>query len=197
MTKTPNIDEAERAVDNYLKWLEDPEQLRDESRIAELRDQEAEEGDVLARLQIHGELVRLERLPEEAFLNPFVEHAKTYAEVNSIPAEAFISMGVPNKALKRAKMGARAAKHRETKSTEEISAEILANSWDTFTTKDVATLTGASGSTVKRAIEGLVESGAVIKTDREDLTHAGRGARPKLYEVVRPDETADEESEQE
>lgn len=174
---------AEQAVRDYLTYLRDPDSLRDDAAITELEEELEVADDLVDELRIHNELTELRELPESRFLRPFIENAKTWAAENNMSVAAFMEMGVKASTLSEAgfdvkvRSGARVT-------VEKVRDWILGTDLSEFTKNQIAQATKGSPATVTRAIDAMVEEGLVIKTDRDDPNHSGRGAKAKLFELA-------------
>jgi len=94
----------DRAVSDYLAYLQDPESLRDHEAIKKVEALYAEETDPLERLRLHSRLLDLSELPVEVFEQAFIQHAKPYVESldDEVPLSSFKAMGVPHSVLTQA-----------------------------------------------------------------------------------------------
>ncbi len=176
----PLVITPDKAISDYLTFISDPESLKDDDLIDELQGQLNDEVDPLRQLSLRDQLERLRTLPEDAFLLPFLEHAKAYAEEHGISISGFESMGVDRKVLRDAGLkppGSYTTAAHVIKRLRE--ANLL-----TFTQPQIITLTGAAPGTVRKAINQLVAAGEVTRTDEFDPTHSGRGSRAKLFRVI-------------
>src|SRR6266540_6056206 len=93
---------SEEAVRQYLRYLEDPNSLRDEQEIQ--KKTKAVEGatDPIDKLKAIAELERVASVEEEPIRKGFVEHAKAWAEDTGVPVSAFRQLKVPDEVLREA-----------------------------------------------------------------------------------------------
>lgn len=189
---------TEKAVNDYLSFLEDPQQLRDEEAIAEKQAELEGAARPSERLRIQSELVLLEELPEEMFLAPFVKEAKNFIEQTGIDPRAFLKEGVKPSVLRDAGVSLKGVKAPKKKragrrhTVEDVIDHVIGHDWaqEGFparhtTTKAMVQLTGASPATVSKAREKMIADGDAIKTNLDDPNHTGRGAKAKLLRITR------------
>lgn len=183
----------ETAVRNYLLSVRDPEALRDEDTIADLKNKLEQSDDELERLQLRQQLLDIESPSLERYEDGFVEHAKDWAERTGISADAFLAEGVSRSVLRRAgfrgvggggrRRGGRATTTRATGATrtrvsaDEVRAAIPSG---TFTVKDLQEHSGASAAVVRRVINEEVDAGNVT-VEGPDPDHTGPGRAPIVY----------------
>ena len=183
---------AADAVRNYLLFLQDPAQLVDPDRIEALEAAVAAQTDVLAKLRAVGELHRAKALDEGVYRAGYIQHAKTFAATEDIPASAFAEFGVPSEVLisaglRPAPKPARPAKPKrvagraKTVPTSEITAWILQQK-TLFTTVDVAAGPGGSITNITRIINNLVAANQIINHG-PDPDYQGRGRGAFRYET--------------
>ncbi len=180
---------AEQAVRQYLSWLSNPDLLRDESRISELRSKADSETDPIAKLKIFTELERASAVDAEGVKLAFIHHAKTWADANDVTAGAFRALGVDDVMLaaaglvaggrrrgRRVSSGGRAAN---------VSAAVIKARVSTlaepFTLADLMSSVGGSPATVRKAVEEMITEGSVVKLG-PPAQHAARGRAPIEYQ---------------
>jgi hypothetical protein len=180
--------DAEQAVRNYLTYLEDPTQLRDEAAIRALTVKAAEEKDPIAKLRALGDLERASAVDGGTYRDAFVRHAKAWAAANGVPVGAFRSLKVPEDALAAAgfDVGARRGRRSGGRSTTRsgrvtIAGVKSATPSGVFTIRMLEDASGGSPGTVRKALAEMVAQGAV-KDLGSDPAHAGRGRAPTLYQ---------------
>jgi hypothetical protein len=179
-----------KAVRNYLIALRDPNALRDQVAIADLKARLDQCDDGLERLQLRQQLLDLERPSPERYEEAFVEHAKAWATSVGVTGAAFAAEGVPASVLRRAGFdgvgGARrrgraatphAGRTRGRVSADEIRAAIPSG---TFTVSDLQQRSGASAAVVRRVIREQVAAGR-LAVEGADPAHTGPGRAPSLY----------------
>jgi hypothetical protein len=185
---TATTADAENAVRQYLLFLEDPDQLRDAKDIQRKTQAVLDASDPLDKLKAIAELERVANVDEEPLRKAFTEHAKTWADALSIPLSAFQELKVPDDVLREA--GFTIAPRARSRSTgqrqrakavpvEDIKAYILGQK-GTFVLADVTNGIGGSQATIRKAVEELVESGAVEKLGPVP-DYSGRGRAPTQY----------------
>jgi uncharacterized membrane protein YphA (DoxX/SURF4 family) len=190
-TTTSGATTPATAVRTYLAFLRDPSVLSDVDGVAELQrtvDQTDRAG------QLRERVLDVQRRAMTAHEEAFVEHAKTWADVNGVSGEAFAAEGVPVAVLRRAGFGDVTAtprpqqrsgsgqKHgrRPPGAAARVRAVIPAG---TFTAKRLQELSGASATTVRRVIREGVEAGDLVERG-VDADHSGQGRAPIVYEAV-------------
>ncbi|QBI19437.1 hypothetical protein ER308_07635 [Egibacter rhizosphaerae] len=178
----------DEAVRNYLVALRDPDAMRDDERLAELKRKIEETDDELERLRLRQEVLDAERPPVEQFEQAFIKHAKAWAEQHGISDRAFQAEGVPPRVLRKAGFtGVRGGDGRRTSGTRRqrrsrVSADEVRKALPkgTFTIKQVEEATGASAAVVRRVVQEEVEAGRV-SDQGSDPDHKGPGRAPRLY----------------
>lgn len=181
---------AEGAVRQYLLFLEDPGQLRDEKEIQRKTQAVLDATDPVDKLKALAELERAANIDEDPLRKAFVEHAKVWADELFIPLSAFRELKVPDEVLREAGFsvstkgrgrGAGAGERQRAKAVpiEDIKAWIL-DQKGTFVLADVMSSVGGSPATVRKAVDELVESGQVEKLGPVP-DYTGRGRAPVQY----------------
>lgn len=179
----------DEAVRNYLLALRDPDSLKDEDRIAELRKAIEQTDDELERLRLRQQLIDAERPAVEQFEQAFVEHAKAWADQHGISDRAFLAEGVPPRVLRKAGFtrvrgdGRRTRQAAKTGRRSRVSADDVRSALPKgkFTIKQVQDATGASPAVVRRVVTEEAEAGRVSDLGT-DPDHKGPGRAPRLYE---------------
>ena len=188
--------EADDAIRQYLRWVNDPTSLVDLARITELEALAERSEDPLARLKAYSELEKVRSVDERAIRERFVQHAKAWAAANDISAEAFRHMNVAKADLKAAgllgdgkpgklvtkTLAPAAPPEGRTRRPRTSSQSILAHVPDSgeFTVRSVAEASGASEATVRKVIDDLVEQGSVLEAGTAKATGT-RGRAPLAY----------------
>lgn len=172
---------GEAAVRNYLLSLTGAP--REPTELAKLKDSLEHEPDAIKRLEISSEIARLEASYRSGrfIRDPFVRHAKAYAERHHVVPEAFEAMGVPRRVLVDANLVQRPEKTRA--SVQDVCARI--SGWQPgakFTVQDVMHISEASHNTVKRSLAILVREGKVARSGQASRSGVGRAS--VLYEVI-------------
>lgn len=179
---------AESAVRNYLTALRDPSALRDDEKIADLRQQLESSEDPAKRLQLRQQILDAESPSLQRYEDDFVTHAKAWAEDQGVTAKAFEEEGVPNQVLRKAGLragrgrapGRRAATTRSGRSrvtAEEVRKAIPRGS---FTIKSLQEKSGASPAVVRKVVSEEESNGRIEKAGT-DPDHTGPGRAPTLY----------------
>jgi hypothetical protein len=190
---TTDLDAAEHAIRQYLRYLDDPDQLRDEDAIAKAQEDVDNAVDPLDKLKALAQLEQVSVIHEEPLRAEFVDYAKAWAHAVNVPVSAFVALHVPADVLDEAGFDIKPAKsnHRSSGTPskrakpvrlDDIKAWITRQS-GTFTTVDISAGVGGSPMTQRAAINQLVEAGAV-----EGLgplpTYTGVGRAPHHYRCV-------------
>jgi len=192
IARTPDTAEPEDAVRRYLQFLDDPSQLVDKARVDALREEVASADDPIAKLKGLAELDRAERADGERLKLSFIVHAKSWADANDVPVDAFRRLGVPDDVLEAAGFGG-GSRHRRSSVTrpassasrprtvgrDAIQAHVLERT-EPFTLTDVVGALGASPMTVRNAVEDLVGDGRLRKLG-PDPSRVSRGRAPVVY----------------
>jgi len=183
----------EAAVRLYLMYLEDPAKLVDAARVRTAEDAVAKAMDPLDRLKALADLTHARQADEEQVTRDFVEHAKGYAERESIPVSAFQEMGVPSEVLAQAGFDVRArrgsgrsrgagGRRAPRVPLEQVKAAVLQMP-KRFTLAEVAEKAGGgSPVTVRKAVEDLVAEKKVDKLGPLQ-NYKGRGRAPTEYQL--------------
>ena len=184
--------DAEGAVREYLLYLEDPAQLRDDKDLQRKTQAVLDAKDPIDKLRAISELERASTIDEAPIRDGFVTHAKAWASEASIPVTAFRELRVPDDVLKAAGFDVPAGKGRGRRSgasngrqraksvpVEQIKAFITGNK-GTFILSDVMTGVGGSQATVRKALDELVDAGKVTRLGPMP-DYKGRGRAPLQY----------------
>lgn len=188
---TAATDTSEDAVRQYLLFLEDPGQLRDDKEIQRQTQAVLDASDPVDKLKALAELERLASIDEEPIRKGFVEHAKVWAEAQAVPVplSAFRELKVPDEVLREAGFDVPASRGRSAGTGERQRAKAVPvdtiKSYvlglkGTFVLTDVMSGVGGSQATVRKAVDELVESGAVEKLGPMS-DYSGRGRAPVQY----------------
>jgi hypothetical protein len=191
-TAATKTKDAEGAVRQYLLYLEDPAQLRDDKDLQRKTQAVLEADDPIDKLRAISELERASNIDEAPIRDGFVTHAKTWASEASIPISAFRDLRVPDDVLRAAGFDVPAGKARGRRSAasngrqrakavpvEEIKTFITASK-GTFLLSDVMSGVGGSQATVRKAVDELVSAGKVTKLGPVP-DYKGRGRAPLQY----------------
>ncbi|HEX5367156.1 MAG TPA: hypothetical protein VFW63_10920 [Acidimicrobiales bacterium] len=195
MTMTQAKADPEGAVRQYLLYLEDPSQLRDETEIQRVTQAVLEARDPIEKLKAVNDLEQVAKIDEGPLRAGFVEHAKAWAEEHGIAASAFRELRVPDDVLREAGFevpsgGGRRRRGRTVADgtprqrakavpVDQIKSHVLGRR-GTFTLADVQNAVGGSPATVRKAVDELVESGQVEKLGPSP-DYRGRGRAPIQY----------------
>lgn len=181
---------VEQAVREYLLSLRNPSALRDDDKLAELRQRLNETDDDLERLRLRQQILEAENPARNGYEDNFITHAKAWADKVGVSDEAFLAEGVPAEVLRkagfrrvgsgRARTAARPSARgtRRRVSADDVRAAIPKKG--TFTVKDVQGASGASPAVVRRALADEVAAGNVNEVG-PDPDHSGPGRAPTLY----------------
>jgi hypothetical protein len=177
--------EPETAVRRYLRYLEDPDAMRDEGAIAEAEEAVSRAEDPIERLRALAALDRARSVDGETYRQDFVRHAKAWAEAEGIPARAFLELGVPAEDLAaagiaggRSSTGSRGRGRAPRLDIDAVEAAVPA---DRFRLAELAAAIDREVATTRRYLQQLLERGSVRELG-DDPDHDGRGRAPKLYE---------------
>src|SRR5262245_4968121 len=102
MPDTTTKNDAETAVRQYLLYLEDPANLRDEDEIQKKIQAAQDAVDPIDKLKALAELERVSKIEEDPLRQGFVAHAKVWAEQTGVPASSFRELKVPDDVLRAA-----------------------------------------------------------------------------------------------
>lgn len=181
--------DAETAVRQYLLYLEDPGQLRDEADVQKKSQAVEAAVDPIDKLKALAELERVAKVEEGPLREGFVAHAKAWADQTGVPVSGFREMKVPDDVLRAAgfdvpagRRGRSAGAGRQRAravSVADIKNYVLAQT-GTFLLADVMAGVGGSQATVRKAIDELIDAGQVNKLG--PVPHyTGRGRAPTQY----------------
>lgn len=178
---------AKSAVRNYLTALRDPSALRDDEKIADLRQRLETTEDAAERVQLRQQILDAESPSLERFEDEFVTHAKAWAEEQGVTAKAFEEEGVSNQVLRKAGFaGRRRGGTRRTASTRASRSRVTADEVrkaiprGSFTIKTLQERSGASPAVVRKVVNEEEANGRIEKTGT-DPDHSGPGRAPTLY----------------
>jgi hypothetical protein len=181
---------AEEAVRQYLRFLEDPNTLRDDAEIEKQQRAVEKATDPIDKLKALAELDRVSNVDAEPVRKGFVEHAKAWSEELGVPVSAFQELKVPDDVLREAGFSVPAGRGRGRSAgisrqrakavpIEDIKAWVL-NQKGTFLLSDVMSGAGGSPATVRKAVDELIEAGSVEKLGPVP-EYSGRGRAPIQY----------------
>jgi hypothetical protein len=183
---------TEEAVRQYLRYLDDPNQLRDDKEIQRKTQAVLDATDPIDKLKALAELERVANVEEGPLRKGFIENAKAWAEETGVPVTAFRELKVPDDVLREAGFTvptsgrgrgrtATGGERQRAKAVpiEDIKAWIT-NHKGTFILTDVMQGAGGSPATVRKAVDELIDAGTVKKLGpMQDYT--GRGRAPIQY----------------
>jgi hypothetical protein len=186
-------DIAERAVRNYLLFLEDPQQLIDQDQIESLQSSAQQAADPIERLRIYAQLERAENSDESRYRLEFILHATAWAATNDVGPAAFRRAGVSDEVLSaaglvagRAGAAKNARKRQPVPARRSVSAESIKHHVrllrGTFTLADVQSSVGGSQMTVRKGVQALVDDGTVTRLGPMP-DWSGRGRAPIVFKV--------------
>ena len=175
-----------KALSAYMRAVADPTSLIDQDKIESMRAQLANTTDPVNRLVLRNQ-IRAAEVPDlTALAEPFVQHARAWAQEVGAEAEDFASEGVPTGVLRQAGFnvaaeGPRRRRRSNGTRTRVSSPQIVsAIPKGTFTIRSLVESTGASVGAVRAALQGQVAAGAVTEIGPDD-SFSGPGRRPVLY----------------
>jgi hypothetical protein len=181
--------DAETAVRQYLLYLEEPGQLRDEAEVQEKTQAVEVAVDPIDKLKAVADLERVTRIEEGPLREGFVTHAKAWAEQTGVPVSGFREMKVPDDVPRAAGFdvpagrrgrGAGAGRQRaKAVSVEDIKNYVVAQT-GTFLLADIMVGVGGSQATVRKAIDELIDASEVNKLGPVP-NYTGRGRAPTQY----------------
>lgn len=180
--------DAENSVRRFLLLLSDPDALRDEVAVQQLREKLAEASDPLDRLSLFSAIERARNVDTHGIRAEFHRDARAFAEMHSIPASAFAAMGVSREDLRAAGLLGSPARHptRETgpsrRSGRRLSVDdvLAAVPSEPFTIKQLEEISGASTLTVKKTVDMMLAAGSLAPME-PDPEHSGPGRAPRRY----------------
>lgn len=192
MTAVETGDGIETGIRAYLNYLADPAVAVDMDKVAQLEVAAENAADLIEKLRLLGELERT-RTPDPTYLeDEFVRNVKEWADAEGIGASVFISMGVPEDVLRRARMikgrGGSGRRQRSNPRGGRVTVEIM-QAWalsqeGMFTIKDVTQALGGSLVTANKALQLLVDAGSLTSVG-PDPEHRGPGRAPNRFAVKR------------
>lgn len=185
--------DAETAVREYLLYLEDPGQLRDDADVDKKTKAVDAAVDPIDKLKALADLERVTKIDEAPLREGFVTHAKAWAEQSGVPASGFRELKVPDDVLRAAgfdvpagrggRRGASAAgtgRQRAKAVTVDTIKEYVLTQKGKFLLADVIGGVGGSQATVRKAIDELIDAGQIDKLGPVP-DYAGRGRAPIQY----------------
>lgn len=192
MSETPT---PEAAVRRYLGWLADPTSVIDQDAVERAEAQLAAATDPIDRLHAAAARERASAADVDRIAADFVGHARSYADGEGIPVEAFRALGVSDEVLGQAGFAvpltrsgpARSARAATTSRGPQVSvAQLKATAGEMpkrFTLAQLAERAGGgSPATVKKAVDELVAEGLAARLG-PDPDHRGPGRAPTLFEL--------------
>ena len=197
ITPSSSTDPAEQAVRRYLEFVADPSSAVDVGRIHHLEASIARTDDVIAKLKLHGDLLRAREGDVSGLRSAFTQHAKAWAQRNEVGLEAFRALGVGDIALaeagfdfgrgapskKRAAVNRAPLSQRAANVGSSVVRESILRRTAPFTLAAVMAEVGGSLGTVRKVVDGLEASGKV-RNEGADKDHSGRGRAPHLFRVL-------------
>lgn len=196
--KLPENITPEQAVRFYLLFIENPDQLKDQDEIQRATQAVLAANDPIDKLKALSHLEEVAQVHEDPLIKLFIEHAKSWAESNGIPVQAFQELGVPDAVLHEAefelprpkKAAARRGRTPDNQRQrakavpiEDIKAAALTLS-GVFVLTDIEQVAGGSPATIRKAVDTLVLDGLVEKLGPVP-NYGGRGRAPIQYQVVK------------
>ena len=183
--------EAETAVRQYLLYLENPGQLRDEAEVQKRTQAVDTAVDPIDKLKALADLERVAKIEEGPLRERFVAHAKAWAEQAGVPVSGFRELKVPDDVLRAAGFDVPAGRRGRSASAfagrqrakavsvEEIKNYVLSRT-GAFLLAEVMAGIGGSQATVRKAIDELIDAGEVNKLGPVP-EYTGRGRAPTQY----------------
>jgi hypothetical protein len=180
----------DRAVREYLQFVEDPQQLIDAKQVEELESRMAAATDPLDRLIAIAEYERARHPVEDDYRAAFVEHARNWADAHQVTASAFSQLGVSRDVLEAAGLidsDSAASPPRGAKRSVGVE-DLVATARrmrGTFRSSDVVdSAGGGSPMTVRKALTQLIDAGELTRLG-PDPDWSSKGRAPILYERLR------------
>lgn len=197
MTNTDYYD-PEQVIREYLLFLDDPEQLKDENEVQRLTAVAAETTDPIERLRALTDLSRATQIDGTYYKDNFVAVALEWANANDVGWTAFSDMGVPKDVLAEAGFEVPVRKRsaatrvvqvikdpdttRAAPVNKAVIKEAAMQMVDVFTLSDLREKVGGSPMTIRAAIDELVAENLVLSLG-PDPEHQGKGRAPFIYQV--------------
>lgn len=190
----------ESAVRRYLAWVDDPASAIDEGAVERAELAFASASDPIDRLHAAAARERAKAADVDSISTDFVAHARSYAEVEGIPVEAFRTLGVADDVLAEAGFavpssrgrrgpaaGGRKANQASGPRAPQIPVAQIKSVVDQmpqqFTLSQLAEKAGGgSPVTVRKAVDELITEGRAAKLG-PDANHTGPGRAPTIYEL--------------
>ena len=176
-----------KALSAYMRAVADPTSLIDQDKIESMRAELASTTDPVNRLVLRNQ-IRAAEVPDlTALAEPFVQHARAWAQEVGAGPEDFAAEGVPAEVLRQAGFavasdGARRGQRSNGTRTRVSSSQILsAIPKGAFTIRSLVESTGASIGAVRSALQGQIAEVAVTEIGPDD-SFGGPGRRPTLYQ---------------
>ncbi|CAN5695045.1 hypothetical protein BH10ACT1_BH10ACT1_35910 [soil metagenome] len=189
----------ESAVRRYLAWVDDPTSAVDQDAVAKAEAAFASASDPIDKLHAAAARERAKAADIDSITTNFVAQARSYAEAEGIPVEAFRSLGVSDDVLaeagfavpsSRGRRGPAAGARKASPSTprapqipvSQIKA-VADQMPKQFTLAQLADKAGGgSPVTVRKAVDELIAEGRAAKIG-PDANHTGPGRAPTIYEL--------------
>lgn len=190
----------ESAVRRYLAWVDDPASAIDEDAVERAEAAFASASDPIDRLHAAAARERAKAADVGSIATDFVAHARSYAEVEGIPVEAFRTLGVADDVLaeagfavpsSRGRRGPVAGARHQTRASGPRAPQIPVAQIKSvvdqmpkqFTLAQLADKAGGgSPVTVRKAVDELITEGRAAKLG-PDTNHSGPGRAPTIYEL--------------
>jgi len=190
----------ESAVRRYLAWVDDPASAVDEDAVERAEAAFAAASDPLDRLHAAAARERARAADVESISADFVTHARSYADAEGIPVEAFRTLGVSDDVLSEAGFAVpssrgrrgpvtpgRKSASRSTSRAPQIPVSQIKSVTDQmpkqFTLAQLADKAGGgSPATVRKAVDELIAEGRAAKLGPA-ADHTGPGRAPTMYEL--------------
>ena len=190
----------ESAVRRYLAWVDDPRSAVDEDAVAKAEEAFASASDPIDKLHAAAARERAKAADIDSITTQFVAHARSYAEAEGIPVEAFRTLGVSDDVLNEAGFavpssrgrrgpaaGGRKASTPSGPRAPQIPVSQIKAVADhmpkQFTLAQLAEKAGGgSPVTVRKAVDELIAEGRAAKLG-PDANHTGPGRAPTIYEL--------------
>jgi len=180
-------DVAERAVREYLMWLEDPASLIDHGIANSMRGRLASTEDPVEKLRILSAIERVESVDAAGIKEAFRRHAKAYARRENIPPSAFAAMGVPSVDIRAAGLHGETPRRpgaslpRSPRSASRSADEIRAALPEGFfTVREAQQESGASELAVRKLLREMMAAGDLVECPPDESVPA-RGRAPLRY----------------
>ncbi len=174
---------ADKAVRDYLAFLENPSDFIDQRLVNRLQKQFDKESDPAAKLDLYQEIEAAKRPNGDKVTAAFIKHAKAWAEASGIEGETFFKVyRIDREVLSEAGFEIRTGKYKP-RVKGAVVREHIANLTEPFTALDIFEATGASEAGARNVIAAMIEEGSVVEMEERGESVNG-GKAPAQYKNV-------------